>query len=87
MNNYRTELRKNKEIKRVLSLLKKSSFDKHFGKILTEEILTTKFCTDSEVFVMSECFMNNLNILESSSYMSMLYPNNNRELLGNILHL
>ena len=51
----------------ILNLFKKtSSFCKHFGAVLTEEIQIGKFCT--EVFVMPKHLMINLNIPESSLY-------------------
>ena len=46
------------------------SFREHFDTVLTEEIRTTKFC--QELFVMPKHLMIELNIPESSSYMSPL---------------
>ena len=47
-----------------------SSFRKHFGFVLTEEIRKAKFCT--EEFVMPKHLMTKLNIPEASSYMFQL---------------
>ena len=55
----------------ISNLLKKLSYRKYFGTVLTEEIRIAKFCT--EVFVMPKHLMTKLNIPESSLYMSLLH--------------
>ena len=60
----------NKDVTSILNLLKKLSSRKHFGTVLTGEIRIAKLCT--EVFVMPKQFRTNLDIPESSLYMSPL---------------